>query len=241
VKPIAPLADRVDHEASHGKAVRDMFDRIAPTYDMLNRTLSVGQDVAWRRRAVRELETAPAGPLLDLCAGTMDLTALLVRRFPGARVVALDLSPEMLRHGRSKAPGAETVVGDALDLPFGDGEFAAVVCGFGMRNVADVPRAVREVRRALGPRGVFVTLDAFRPAHRAARWIHEVYTRVLFPALGGVVSGDRAAYAYFVESVAGFVTRADYERILRDAGFARVRGRDLMLGAASMTVAEVSA
>jgi ubiquinone/menaquinone biosynthesis methyltransferase len=216
-----------------------MFDRIAPTYDVLNRTLSAGMDATWRRRAVRKLDGAPQGPLLDLCAGTMDLTALLVKEFPSRRVVALDLSPEMLRHGRVKAPRAERIVGDALDLPFRDGELAGVVCGFGMRNVADVPRAVAEVRRVLRPGGIFVTLDAFRPAHRLARWIFGAYTRLLFPAVGGAVSGDRAAYAYFVESVAGFVTRVTYEGILQDGGFSRVRGRDLMLGAASMTVGEV--
>ncbi len=239
-RPIAPLEGRALHEAAHGSAVREMFDRIAPTYDLLNRTLSVGLDARWRKSAVAELRRAPPGALLDLCAGTMDLTGLLADRFPRERIVALDLSREMLQRGQAKAPRAETLVGDALALPFEDGAFAAVVCGFGMRNVADLARAVAEVRRVLAPGGIFVTLDAFRPAHRVARWIHGAYTGVLFPAVGGIISGDRAAYAYFVESVAGFVTRGAYERILQDRGFVRVRGRDLMLGAASIAVGEVA-
>jgi ubiquinone/menaquinone biosynthesis methyltransferase len=216
-----------------------MFNRIAPTYDVLNRTLSLGQDVRWRKRAVRELRSAPAGAVLDLCAGTMDLTRLLLQKHPRERVVALDFSPEMLRLGEPKARGAETVVGDALALPFEAGEFAAVVCGFGMRNVADLERAVREVKRVLRPGGVFVTLDAFRPRGPVARWVHGAYTSRLFPALGGDVSGDRAAYSYFVDSVAGFVTRPAYEGILREAGFGRVRGHDLTMGAASIAVGEV--
>jgi ubiquinone/menaquinone biosynthesis methyltransferase len=238
--PIADVHARRGEEDAHGSAARRMFDRIAPTYDTVNQLMSAGTDGRWRARAVAELEGAPPGPVLDLCAGTMDLTALVARARPSARVVAVDFSPEMLEHGRSKAPHAEAIVGDATSLPFADGEFAAVVCGFGMRNLADTRLGAAEVRRVLRPGGVFVTLELFRPSRLATRAFHRAYARVVLPALGGWLSGDRGAYEYLAESMAGFFTRTEYENALLDVGFARVRGFDLTFGVASIVVGEVS-
>jgi ubiquinone/menaquinone biosynthesis C-methylase UbiE len=216
--PIADLGGRRGEEAAHGSAARTMFDRIAPTYDVLNRLLSAGVDRRWRTRAVRETLTAPAGPLLDLCAGTMDLTELLAAARPGDRLVAVDFSPAML---------------DA-------GTFAAVVCGFGMRNLADPVAGVREVRRVLRPGGVFVTLELFRPTLLATRAFHGLYASVVLPAVGGWISGDRTAYRYLSQSMAGFLTRQEYERVVTDAGFARTVGIDLTLGIASIVRAQVA-
>ena len=237
--PVPDLRERRRDEAAHDAAARSMFERIAPTYDVLNRLMSAGIDGRWRARAVRELERAPAGPVLDLCAGTMDFTALLARARPGERVVALDFSAAMLEAGRAKAPSAEVVVGDATALPFEDATFAAVVCGFGMRNLGDPARGVREARRVLRRGGVFVTLELFRPTRLATRAFHRAYASVVLPRLGGWLSGDRAAYDYLARSMAGFFTRAEYEDALRDAGFARVGGRDLTLGVASIVRGEV--
>jgi ubiquinone/menaquinone biosynthesis methyltransferase len=216
-----------------------MFERIAPTYDLLNRLMSAGIDGRWRNQAVAELAGAPDGPVLDLCAGTMDLSAILARKRPHDRIVAVDFSPAMLEAGRRKAPRAEVVVADATALPFADGEMAAVICGFGMRNLADPVAGAREVRRVLRPGGVFVTLELFRPSRLATRAFHGAYARLVMPAVGGWLSGDRAAYTYLARSMAGFYTRPEYEQALRaDAGFARVRGKDLTLGIASIVRAE---
>jgi ubiquinone/menaquinone biosynthesis methyltransferase len=235
--PIADLRARRGEEAVHETAARGMFERIAPTYDALNRLMSVGIDRRWRARAVAEVGTAPAGPVLDLCAGTMDLTAMIAASLPGAEVVALDFSPKMLDAGRHKAPAAKVVVGDAMALPFEDGAFAAVVCGFGVRNFADPVRGAREVLRVLRPGGVFVTLELFRPSRWMTRAFHLAYAQVVLPAVGGLVSGDPEAYRYLARSMAGFLTRVEYERALSDLGYGGVRGVDLTLGVASIVCA----
>jgi ubiquinone/menaquinone biosynthesis methyltransferase len=238
--PVADAGARRGVEAQHRNAARGMFERIAPTYDLLNRVLSAGIDRRWRRRAADAVCAAPGGPLLDLCAGTLDLTAELVHRRPHDRVVAVDFSPAMLEAGRHKTPGAETVVADALALPFEDASFAGVVCGFGVRNLANTARGVHEVRRVLRPGGVFVTLDLFRPARAFSRAFHAAYAKLILPSVGGVVSGDRAAYKYLAESMAGFLARHEYESLLRESGFSRVSGQDLTMGVASIVTAEVA-
>jgi ubiquinone/menaquinone biosynthesis methyltransferase len=239
--PIAEVAARRGAEGSHGDAARTMFQRIAPTYDRLNALMSAGTDRRWRARAIAALHGAPPGPVLDLCAGTMDLTAMLARTRPADRVVAVDFSPAMLDAGRAKAPRAETVVADATALPFPDATFGAVVCGFGMRNLADTAAGAREVLRVLRPRGIFVTLELFRPTRLVTRAFHRAYGRVVLPTVGGWLSGDREAYGYLARSMAGFFSRTEYEGVLRRAGFVGVVGRDLTLGIASIVRAEVTA
>lgn len=239
-EPIADVHARSGAEASHGDANRRMFERIAPTYDTLNRLMSAGIDRRWRAKTIAELAGSPPGPVLDLCAGTLDLTRLLAEARPADRVVAVDFSGAMLEAGRRKVPRAETVVADAMHLPFADGEFAAVVCGFGMRNLASTEAGAREVLRVLRPGGVFVTLELFRPTRSLTRAFHKAYAQIVLPTVGGWVSGDRSAYRYLAGSMAGFLTRQEYERLLADVGFGRVRGRDLTLGVASIVRAEVT-
>lgn len=232
--PIADLRARRGEEGAHKDAARGMFERIAPTYDTLNRLMSAGVDRRWRVRALDQVLRAPAGPVLDLCAGTMDLTAMLTRALPGERIVAVDFSPAMLGRGRDKAPAAEVVVADAMALPFEDRTFAAVICGFGVRNLADPALGAREALRVLRPGGIFVTLELFRPARLATRAFHRAYAQVVLPAVGGLVSGDPDAYGYLARSMAGFLARREYEQLLEGVGFEDVRGFDLTLGVASI-------
>jgi ubiquinone/menaquinone biosynthesis methyltransferase len=241
--PIAEVSRRPGSEAAHGGAVRAMFDRIAPTYDLLNRTLSAGLDVRWRNRAVALLSDAPpGGPVLDVCAGTLDLTAAVERAFPDREVVAVDFSEEMLDRGRHKVRRAEIVVGDALALPLADGRFAAAICGFGFRNLSDPARGVAELGRVLAPGGRLVILEFFRPPSSgeggvrgaATRAFHAAFARVVLPAAGAIVSRDGAAYAYLARSMATFLSRAEAEALLSRNGFVDVQGEDLALGVASI-------
>ena len=238
---IAPIANAHARKASaqaHAHANRAMFDRIAPTYDLLNRMMSFGIDKRWRARAAKIIAEAVRtrdGAVLDLCAGTLDLSAVLEGVLPAStRLVACDASEKMLALGNHKVTRTEIVVGDALALPFADASFSAVVCGFGMRNLSDLVKGVREVRRVLEPGGAFVTLELFAPTLRRTRVINQALVDRALPALGSAIAGDRQAYTYLAESMRGFVTRGEYERVLRSEGFGLVTSVDLIFGVASL-------
>ena len=221
------------------QAVQSMFDRIAPTYDALNRVLSLGIDQAWRRRAIALLGDIGSRPVLDVCAGTLDLAQLAERA--GARVTASDFSQAMLDRGRGKLSQSATLVcADALALPFGDGSFAGVTNGFGLRNLDDTRRGLAEARRVLRPGGRLVVLDFFRPRRAVTRAVQALYNRKVLPLVGGALSGDRAAYAYLADSIERFHSREEVEQLAREVGFARAFGEDLTLGVAAIVVCEVA-
>ena len=237
-KPVAKLDARRD-APEHASANRAMFDRIAPTYDVLNKMMSFGIDKRWRTKAIALIEAhglrgEGVGAVLDLCAGTLDLSKMLEEAFPASRIVACDFSANMLERGKDKVTRTERIVGDALALPFDDGSFGAVICGFGMRNLADLRRGVREARRVLRPGGIFVTLELFAPRLLRTRVLQRGALRSALPVLGAVVAGDRDAYAYLAESMEGFVTRDQYEAILREEGFEAVGATDLTMGVAAI-------
>jgi 4-hydroxy-3-polyprenylbenzoate decarboxylase len=234
--PVAKLDARKDAPAEHADANRAMFDRIAPTYDVLNKLMSLGIDKRWRKRAIAMIGKSEqsVGPILDLCAGTLDLSAMLEKTFTNEEIVACDFSANMLERGAGKVTRTRSVVGDALALPFADASFGAVICGFGMRNLSDLRRGVREVRRVLRPGGTFVTLELFAPKLLRTRALHSAALKSALPVLGAVVARDRDAYAYLAESMEGFVTREQYEAILREEGFVGVRATDLTMGVAAI-------
>lgn len=233
-QPIAAVGERAGRQDAHGAAVRAMFDRIAPTYDLLNRVLSAGLDVRWRNRAVDRLGT-PTGEVLDVCAGTLDLSAAVEKRFPECSVVALDFAAHMLARGASKVSRTTVVVGDAMDLPFGNARFSGAICGFGLRNLGNPGRGIAEARRVLEPGARLVILEFFRPLRerRVTRALHAGFARAL-PAVGRVISHDAGAYRYLAQSMASFVTRLECEELLRAHGFRDVTSEDLTFGVASI-------
>lgn len=231
----ALAARRPEVADSHASAVRLMFDRISPTYDLLNRLLSLGIDRRWRERALSELaRELPEGALIDVCAGTLDLSAAMRARWPARRLLSLDFARDMLLAGRDKVPSSTCLVADAMRLPLGSGKVAGFICGFGMRNLSDPRAGLAEAARVLVPGGVCVILEFYRPERLQTRLFHAVYGRFLLPLLGRIVSGDGEAYRYLSRSMQGFMTRGEYAQAMREAGFERVEAWDLTLGIASI-------
>jgi len=224
-------------------AVRSMFDRIAPRYDLLNRVLSGGTDVRWRRRAVDLLELEAPARVLDLCTGTADLLIEALSRDPRSSGLGVDLSHAMLVRGRAKlARGgydrrAALVGGDGEHLPVRDGIFDGALVAFGIRNVGDPVKAMREVLRVLRPGGRFVVLEFSTPGGLLGA-AYRFYSRRVLPLIGGLVSGDASAYAYLPASVAKFPAPEGFASLMREAGFVDVRWTRLTGGIACLHRAE---
>jgi demethylmenaquinone methyltransferase/2-methoxy-6-polyprenyl-1,4-benzoquinol methylase len=218
-------------------AVRAMFDRIAPRYDLLNRLLSGGTDVRWRRAAVGFLGLTPPARVLDLCTGTADLLIEWLGRDGRNRGVGVDLSSPMLARGvaklerRGMASRGRLTAGDAERLPLRAEAFDGALVAFGIRNVGDPVSALAEVRRVLRPGGRLVVLEFSVPPGLFGRVFRTYFLRVL-PRIGGWVSGDARAYAYLPASVDRFPTPASFAALMEQAGFDEVRGRALTGGVA---------
>jgi demethylmenaquinone methyltransferase/2-methoxy-6-polyprenyl-1,4-benzoquinol methylase len=220
-------------------AVRSMFDRIARHYDLLNRLLSAGTDVRWRRACVDLLELDRPARVFDLCTGTADLLVEALRRDAGHRGLGVDLSEQMLRRGVAKlrrrdlAGRAGLAAGDAEALPLASSSFDAATIGFGIRNVGDPAAALAEIRRVLRPGGRLVVLEFSLPRG----WLGALYRRYfrgVLPRIGALVSGDPVAYSYLPASVERFPTPEAFATLMERAGFASVRWRRLSGGIACL-------
>ena len=223
--------------------VRRIFSEIAPRYDLLNHLLSFNIDRRWRRRAISILDPLrqPTGVYVDLCAGTLDVSAELSRT-PGFRglVLGTDFAEPMLRAGLDKAPRVlvTPVTADALELPVADDSVAGAIVAFGIRNVASLPAALSEVYRVLQPSGRFVILEFSTPRSRIVRAVYHAYFHVVLPTVGRLVSGHRTAYRYLPESVARFPVQEQLAHAMRHAGFTNVRWESLTLGVAAIHVGD---
>lgn len=218
-------------------AVQSMFDRIAPRYDLLNRLLSGGTDVRWRRRAVDFLEPGGSARVLDLATGTADLLIEALGRHPGNRGWGVDLSTRMLAHAAPKlrrqglAGRCALAAGDAERLPLREGSFDGALIAFGIRNVGDPEQGLRELWRVLRPGGRLVVLEFALPRGLLGRAYRLYFTQVL-PRIGGLVSGDRGAYAYLPASVERFASPDELSGLMARAGFVDVTRRRLTAGIA---------
>lgn len=217
-------------------AVRSMFGRIAPAYDRGNAVLSLGVHAAWKRRAVREARCGPGRRALDLATGTGDLAFLFRKR--GAAVVGVDLTRPMLDVARAKGTGPEFVAGDATRLPLRDGAFDAATIAFGIRNVQDPLACLREMRRAVRPGGRVVVLEFGQP-RGLLRGPFRFYSRHVLPRVGGLLSGDRAAYEYLERTSAAFPSGDAFLALMTEAGLADATARPLTGGVAWLYVATV--
>ncbi|MED5374672.1 MAG: ubiquinone/menaquinone biosynthesis methyltransferase [Myxococcota bacterium] len=234
------MSGPVAGDPNREEAVRDMFDRIAPTYVKANSVLTMGIDKLWRRKGLAALGACIQGPMLDLCAGTMDLSiALLDAGCP--EVVAYDFSPGMLEVGKQRLPeGApvEAVVGDAQDMPWEGPRFHGAIAAFGLRNVPDNEKALREAFRVLHPGGRLVVLEFFQPVRVDQKVFHSVVNKVVLPTVGGWISGDSQAYGYLADSMTAYLTRERFQQIAQEVGFQVLQGQELLPPVASLVALE---
>ncbi|UCC65198.1 MAG: ubiquinone/menaquinone biosynthesis methyltransferase, partial [Anaerolineae bacterium] len=226
-------------DAEKAGYVSGLFARIAPRYDLMNRLMTGGRDRAWRRTVARLAALPPGGRVLDVATGTGDIALALAERYPGAQVVGADFSLEMMAAGRRKFAARGRIglaAGDALRLPFPDGSFDAVATGFALRNVTDVSRAFAEMYRLVKPGGRVVCLEISRPTLPLFRSLFAVYFYRVVPWLGGLVSGQKDAYAYLPNSLTGFLTPEEVRRVMQAVGWRQVRYRRLMMGTVAIHV-----
>jgi len=232
-----PAAPRSGTERE--EQVQTLVSEIAPRYDLLNHVLSLNIDRSWRQRAIARLGWTGASEslFLDACAGTMDLALELAdeQGFTG-RVVASDFAQPMLVHGSHKLSGrrVEPVCGDALRLPFPDGSFSGVTVGFGVRNLADLSRGLREFHRVLRPGARLVVLEFTTPPNPLVRAAYLFYFHRILPLVGRVVSGHPWAYTYLPESVKEFPGPERLRDLFHEAGFEHAGYELLTFGIAAI-------
>ena len=213
--------------------VRDVFDRVAGRYDLMNDLMSGGVHRLWKDAAAARLNPRPGDRIIDCAGGTGDMARRFSRLARGAQrrrgghdasIVVVDYNENMVRAGRGRHRETDIfwAVGDAQTLPLPDGAADAYCIAFGLRNVTDIPRALAEARRALKPGGRFICLEFSRPVIEPVRRLYDAYSFNAIPAIGAAVTGDRAAYQYLVESIRRFPDQRALADLMAHAGFGRV-------------------
>ena len=213
------------------RAVRSMFDAIAPRYDLVNRIMTFRMDVAWRTRTVRELGLPDGSLVADLACGTGDFCRELQKQ--GLRPICFDLSFGMLAAARTSAPLAEA---DALSLPLPDSSLDGVTCGFALRNLVELDGFFAELARTVRPGGRIAFLEVAEPPNRFLRWGHSIYFGSIVPKVGGLLS-DPSAYQYLPKSVAYLPEPGVMLQRLADAGFVQVERQLLSVGISQLITA----
>jgi demethylmenaquinone methyltransferase / 2-methoxy-6-polyprenyl-1,4-benzoquinol methylase len=216
--------DTLPEGEEKARAVQQMFDAIAPRYDLINRIMTFRLDVRWRRKAVQLLRLPAQSRVLDLASGTGDLCIDLARA--KLRPISVDFSFGMLAADRSSAPRVQA---DILTMPFPEASVDGVTCGFALRNLVDLSEFFAEIGRVVRPGGRIALLDVGVPENRLLRWGHGVYFGRVVPRIGGLIS-DGAAYRYLPKSVAYLPEPSVMVRELRDAGFGDAEHRILSGG-----------
>ncbi len=238
-KKVTPYKD-----SSLGKKeqVTQMFDNISKNYDGLNRVISFGIDIKWRKRVVAILKKKQPTSILDIATGTGDLAINMIAT--GAKkIVGLDISPGMLEVGRKKVhekkldPIIEMVVGDSEDLPFSENSFDAVTVAFGVRNFETLEKGLAEIYRVLKPGGTFVVLETSVPTKSPFKQGYHFHCNYILPIVGRLFSKDRSAYTYLSESAAVFPHGENFNNILSKIGFIEVENKPQTFGVASIYVA----
>ncbi len=220
--------------------VEQMFDNISHRYDFLNRLLSVGIDVSWRKKVVKMVTKTEPKTILDVATGTGDLAIALAKKNPQAKITGFDLSNGMLEHGRLKvaeknlSDQIEMIQGDAENMPFEDNTFDAITVAFGVRNFETLEKGLKEIHRVLKPGGKFVILEFSQPEQFPMKQLYNFYFKNILPVIGKTFSKDHRAYTYLPESVQAFPYGEKLNNILKSVNFLEPKDKKLTFGIASI-------
>lgn len=223
--------------------IATMFNNIAPKYDFLNHFLSLGIDILWRKRAIRELASGKPKTLLDIATGTGDFALEALSLHP-EKIIGIDISEGMLAAGRTKikSKGLENIIdlqnGDSENLKFEANFFDAATVAFGVRNFEHLNKGLTEIYRVLKPNGKLVVLEFSKPRKFPVKQLYSFYSNYILPPIGKLFSKDAAAYTYLPESVEAFPDGTDFTDILRSCGFKETKIISLTFGIASIYVAK---
>ncbi|WP_295181159.1 bifunctional demethylmenaquinone methyltransferase/2-methoxy-6-polyprenyl-1,4-benzoquinol methylase UbiE [uncultured Christiangramia sp.] len=231
-----------DSQLTKKKQVEQMFDNISDNYDGLNRVISMGTDVSWRKKVVAAVAATNPDSILDIATGTGDL-AIQMANTGASRIVGLDLSDGMLSVGRKKIAakkldvGIEMIQGDSENLPFEADSFDAITVAFGVRNFENLELGLSEIFRVLKPGGIFVVLETSVPTRFPFKQGYKIYSSMILPAIGKLFSKDKDAYSYLSESAASFPYGKEFNNILSKTGFTNVRDLPQTLGVSTIYIA----
>lgn len=229
-----------DSELGKKQQVTQMFDTISGNYDGLNRVISFGIDVKWRKKVVKTIAACHPENALDIATGTGDLAIQMAEAMPQTQVTGLDISPGMLEVGKNKVKEKglesriEMVIGDSEALPFDDNTFDAITVAFGVRNFEDLEKGLTEIHRVLKPGGIFMVLETSVPVKSPYKQGYQLYSKTLLPLIGRIFSKDRSAYAYLSESASVFPFGEAFNNILRKTGFIGVSDQPQTFGVATI-------
>ena len=247
---ISDNGNRVEQVTPYGttdtaktEQVRQMFDAIAPAYDFMNRAMTLGIDIWWRKLAVKRLKRIRPAAILDVATGTGDFAIQLNKSLHPQHITGIDLSQGMLDEARRKVKdkGLEDkisfVKGDCMALPMADGTFDAVTVAFGVRNFEHLQQGYEEMARVLKPGGMLCVLELSTPGNRLIRWFYDLYALHIIPAIGAMKSGDKTAYRYLPESIAAVPQGDDMLQLMRNAGLRDATFKCLTLGVCTIYTA----
>ena len=231
-----------DSDAGKKEQVTTMFNAISKNYDGLNRVISLGIDVSWRKKVVKLVGEKNPKNILDIATGTGDL-AIMMNKLNPERIVGLDISEGMLEVGKQKVAKEnlnetiEMVVGDSENMPFKDNSFDAITVSFGVRNFANLDKGLKEIRRVLKPEGIFVILETSNPTKFPFKQGYKFYTSFILPIIGKIFSKDKVAYSYLSESANSFPFGKEFDNILKKNGFVNTSFKPVTFGASTIYVA----
>ena len=231
-----------ENVSAEKKNIGSLFDRIAGHYDGLNHLLSLNIDKRWRKRTVKQLRACDR--LLDVAVGTADLSIEILRRHKASHITGLDLSAEMMKIGAQKAQqeglsgSIDFVLGNARDMPFGDGTFDCLTCGFGVRNFSCLEKGLAEFYRVLTPGGQLAILEFSLPVNPVIRFFYKFFLEHIIPLAGRIISHDRPAYNYLNKSVQHFIYGDAMVKKIEEAEFRNVASRPMTFGIVTLYTAE---